>query len=149
MKKEEGFSLVELIISVAITGLIVSLLGVAIHQVVSVTDYGSGKMTALHELENVANMVSMDAQQALTASGGESLVLTLPDGSQVVYSLVGSELQRSADGSQMVLAQNISELSFDIQGRLITMTITSSPPGSQGVSQQAVYKIYLRPTEVQ
>ncbi len=144
--KEQGSSLVELLISTAIAGLIVSVLGVATHQIITIADYGNDKMTALHELQNVAHLVSIDGQGASTASGGDGLVLTLPDGSSIAYALEGSELHRTAGGSQMTLARNISALSFSVEGRLVTMTITSSPEGSQNVSQQGTYKIYLRPT---
>lgn len=146
IKREQGFALVELLIATAITGLMVSVLGVVIYQIITVTEYGNDKMTALHELRNVAHLVSIDGQRASTASGGEGLVLTLPDGSSITYTLEGSELHRTAGGSQMTLARNISDLSFSVESRLITMTMTSSPEGSQNVSQQGTYKIYLRPT---
>jgi len=146
MNREEGFTLVELLITTAITGLIVSFLGVAIHQVVTVTDYGNSKMVALHELQNVAHLLSIDGQEASSASGGDELTLGLPDSSLVTYALVGTVLERTKGESQMTLAQNISDLSFSVEGQVISMSITSAPEGSQDASQQATYKVYLRTT---
>ena len=55
MNKQKGFTVVELLIAIAITGLIVSFLGTAIHQIITVTEYGNDKLTAMHELQNAAH----------------------------------------------------------------------------------------------
>ena len=147
MKGERGFSLVELLITVAITGLIISGLGTAIYQIITVTEYGNDKLTATHELQNVAHWVSIDGQRASAASGGSELVLTLPDDSLITYAVVGTELRRTAGGSNMTLAQNITGANFSVDNHTITMTVTSSPEGRWDVSEQGTYKVYLRPTE--
>jgi len=163
MKSQEGFTLPELLVTVAITGIIVSFLGTAVYQILTVTEYGSDKMVAMHELQNTAHWVSYDGQMARTASGGNELVLLLPDNSQVTYGVVGSELLRTEEGSQMILARNISAVEFLVEKRMeritagpffedrgeriITMTVTSSPEGRPNISEQREYKICLRPTD--
>ena len=146
MKRERGFSLIELLVATAVAGVVLNAIGAAVHQLVTATESGSDTVTAVHELETVAHWVSIDGQRAVTATGGSGLVLTLPDSSSVSYSLEGSELHRTADGSRMTLAQHISDISFSVENRTITMTITASPPGRQEVSKQGTYKVYLRPT---
>ena len=147
MKGQKGFTLPELLITVAITGLIVTFLGTATYQIITVTEYDSDKTIAMHELQNVAHWVSRDGQMARTARGGNELVLTLPDGSSITYAVVDAELLRTADDSQMILAKNISDLSFSIEDRVITMTVTSSPEGRPNISEQRTYKVCLRPAE--
>ena len=147
MKSERGFTLVELVIATAITGLIVGVLCTAIYQIFTVTEYGNDKMMAMHELQNAAHWVSLDGQQASAASGGDELTLTLPDDSSITYALVDTELRRTAGESEMTLARNISGISFSIENRTITMTVTSSPVGRWDVSEQGTYRVYLRPTE--
>jgi len=147
IKAEQGFSLVELLVATAITGLVVSGLGTAIYQIITVTEYGNDRLTATHELQNVSHWFSLDGQEASTASSDNELVLTLSDDSSVTYTVVGTELHRTAGGSNMTLAQNITGANFSVENRTITMTITSSPTGRWDVSENGTYKVYLRPTE--
>jgi prepilin-type N-terminal cleavage/methylation domain-containing protein len=147
MKGQQGFTLVELLIVTAIMGVIFSGLGEAFHQVVTIPEYGNDRVTALHELQNVAHWVNLDGQMAQSATGGNKLVLTLPDNSSISYTLAGTDLVRSTSTANRTLANNITIINFSIQDRYITMDITSSPAGRWGVSENETYKVYLRPTE--
>ncbi|MFC1908927.1 type II secretion system protein J [Chloroflexota bacterium] len=146
MKGQKGLSLVELLIAMAITGIITAFLGTAIYQIITVTEYGNDKLTATHELQNAAYWMNLDGQSASTASGGSELELTLPDGMSITYSLVGTELRRTVGGATITLAQNISSLIFSVEGSVLTMEITSAPQGRDQVNEQGTYKVYLRPT---
>jgi prepilin-type N-terminal cleavage/methylation domain-containing protein len=147
MKGQQGFTLVELLIATAIMGVIFSGLGEALHQVVTIPEYGNDRVTALHELQNVAHWVNLDGQMAQSATGGNELVLTLPDDSSISYTVAGTDLVRSTSTADRTLAKNITAINFSIQDRYITMDITSSPAGRSGVSENETYKVYLRPTE--
>jgi type II secretory pathway pseudopilin PulG len=145
-KSERGFTTLELVIATAVTGLIIGALGTSIYQMLNVTGYGSGKMIALHELQNAAYWFQLDGQSASAATGGNALVLTLPDDTTVTYTLTDTELQRTADGDPMTLARNISGVNFSVSDRLLTMSLTSSPPGRGDISENETYRVYLRPT---
>jgi prepilin-type N-terminal cleavage/methylation domain-containing protein len=146
MKGERGFTLMELLIAIAIMGSIFGVLGESFHQVVTIPEYGNDKVTALHELQNVAHWVNLDGQMAENAAGGSGLVLTLPDDSSISYALAGTDLIRSAGTAARTLAKNITNVNFSVVNRCITMDITSSPAGRWGVSENETYKVYLRPT---
>jgi len=147
MKRQEGMTMVELVVAVAVTGIIVIFLGTAIYQIITVSEYGNGRLTALHELQNVAHWFNLDSQGAKAATGGNQLILTLSDNSTISYSLVGTELRRASGGPQMTLARNISSANFSINNRIITMSLTSSPAGRDNVSQNGTYMVSLRPAE--
>ncbi len=147
MKSERGFTLVELIMATAVAGLIVGVLVGVIYQIITVSEYGNNKLVAMHELQSVAHWVGLDGQSASAVSGGSELTLTLPDDSLITYAVVGTDLRRTAGGSEVTLARNISDISFSIEDRIITMTITSFFAGTRDVNEQGIYKVYLRPTE--
>jgi prepilin-type N-terminal cleavage/methylation domain-containing protein len=150
MKKtdEKGFTMVELVMAVAITGLIVVFLGTAISQIFNVSQYGNNRLTALHEMQNAAYWFNRDGQQAKAAIGGSTLTLTLSDNTTVTYARVGTELRRTAGGTQMTLARNITSANFSVTSRLLTMQMTSAPPGRDDVSETRSYQVWLRPLEV-
>lgn len=147
--KERGFTLVELMMATAVTGLIASFLGTGIYEMLTVTDYGNGRLTAVHELQNAAHWFSLDGQRAVTASADGGLSLTISESSSITYSLVGTELRRTAGGTPLTLAKNITSASFSISNRVITMSLTSSLPARDDISASGTYRVSLRPSEGQ
>jgi hypothetical protein len=71
----------------------------------------------------------------------------MPDDSTIYYELIGTELRRSDDSSQITVAWNITSATFTVSGRTVTLDITSAPVGRQDASQQGTYQVYLRPSE--
>lgn len=143
---ELGFTLMELLMATAIVGILAGGLSTAAIQAVTVPETASGHLIALHELENAAHWLQQDGQMASSATGGSHLVLALPDGTAITYSLTGTALERTSAGSSMAVAGNISAAVFTVSGRAITLDITSSPPGRQAVTRQATYTVSMRPS---
>jgi prepilin-type N-terminal cleavage/methylation domain-containing protein len=177
MKGQKGMTMVELVVAIAVTGIIIAFLGTAIHQIITVSGYGNDRLTAGHELQNAAHWFNNDGQRAKTATGGTGLELTMTDNSTINFTLVGTQLRRTTSvdtlepvvipgditpiisrevdaglprakvGYTMVLARNITSASFTVKDRLITMSLTASLPGRYGVSESGTYRVYLRPAE--
>ena len=147
MKGQRGLSLVELVVAVAVTGIIVVFLGTAIYQMITITGYGNSRLTALHELQNAAHWFTRDGQRAVSADASGGLLLTISESLSITYSLAGTELRRDPGGNPMVLARNISSAAFSVDSRTVTMSLTSSPGGRDAVSENATYRVFLRPTE--
>ena len=146
MKGERGYTLVETLIAIAITGFIVTVLGLSVQQIVTVPEQGDDHVDALHAIQNAAHWVSLDGQTAKSAIGGSSLNMTLPDNSIVLYTLSGSSLSRTCKGVNRKIAEDISSVNFTIQGHLITMSITAAPNSRWAISENQTYQIYMRPT---
>jgi prepilin-type N-terminal cleavage/methylation domain-containing protein len=147
MKGERGYTLLEILIAAAITGFLLTALGLAARQVLAVPERGNDQVTALHALQNAAHWVSRDGQTAKSASGGDSLTLTLPDDSSISYTVSGDELHRVAGGTDRIIAQSITDASFTINGRVINMSIVAAPEGRFGVSENLACQVCMRPTE--
>ena len=147
MNGQKGMTMVELMMAVATTGIIVVFLGTAIYQTLTVSGYGTDRLTAAHELENVAHWLNIDGQGAQAAAGGPALELTMADNASITYTLDGTEMLRTAAGYEIILARNIADASFTVDGRLVTMSLTAEPPGRYGVSENGTYSVYLRPSE--
>jgi prepilin-type N-terminal cleavage/methylation domain-containing protein len=145
MNRQAGMTMVELITAIAITGIIVVFLGMAVYYIITISERGNDEFTALHEVQNAAYWFTKDGQEAKAAVGGSQLVLTLADDSTITYSLTGTDLKRTTGSLQTILARNITVATFTVNGRLTTMNLTSTPVGRSGVSESETYMVYLRP----
>jgi prepilin-type N-terminal cleavage/methylation domain-containing protein len=146
MRGERGYTLVETLIAIAITGFIVTILGLTVQQFVTVPEQGDNHVDALHAVQNAAHWVSLDGQTAKSATGGAGLDLTLPDNSIVSYNMSGNSLQRTFKGVSRTVAEDVSSVNFTIQGRVITMHITAAPDSRWSISENQTYQVYMRPT---
>jgi type II secretory pathway pseudopilin PulG len=147
MNAQKGMTMVELVIAIATTGIIVAFLGTAVYQIITVSGYGNDRLSATHELENAAHWFYNDGQRAKAATGGTELELTMTDNSSITFVLDGTDLKRTSGGGEMTLARNITTALFSIDNRVITMSLTATPSGRYGVSENGTYYVYLRPTE--
>jgi prepilin-type N-terminal cleavage/methylation domain-containing protein len=143
-KREGGYTLVELLITIALTGLVFTIAGGALYQLSTASGSGNSRLTILHEMQNSAHWLNNDGKEASAAVGGSSLTLTIPNSNGVTYNLSGNNLQRISGTSTLILARNITGLSFSVQNRLITMNITAAISGRSVDSVQGEYKVNLR-----
>ncbi len=128
-KKQRGFTLLELIIALAITGAITGGLATSIFQTLDYSARDNMRMVAVKQVENAIHYINRDVQMAQIIeptedADGFPLVLTWVewdvDNTEhvVTYSIVGNELQRShsEDGgtpTELTLAQHIDTDSDD------------------------------------
>jgi prepilin-type N-terminal cleavage/methylation domain-containing protein len=146
MKSERGFTLVETMVAVAITGVIVAIMGLSVQQMVTVPEQGNDHIDALHAVQNAAHWVSLDGEGAKSAIGGSSLNITLPDSSNVTYNLSGGSLHRTCDNVSRTVAEGITGVNFTVSGRIITMNIVAAPESRWDISENRTYQVYMRPT---
>ena len=152
---QKGMALVELLVAVAITGLIVGGLGTAIYMIVTATERGNDEATVLHDIRNPSYWISYDAQMTDTTDlvdgdpGVDSMILEWIDehgnSHYSSYSLSGTELKRTYDGMTTTVARYVSSIEFSISGNLLTFHLESAMGGRWDVSQETTGIACLRP----
>ncbi|MFC2027087.1 type II secretion system protein J [Chloroflexota bacterium] len=143
---EAGITLTEVLVASTIGLAIAFVVGTAIYQFFVVTSQGNDVVSAVHQVQNAGHWVTRDGQESITATGGDELVLTVPDRPTITYALSGTELTRTSDGSEYTVARHISDVDFYIDGSIVTMNITAEPNDTGDISEQVTYKVCLRPT---
>jgi type II secretory pathway pseudopilin PulG len=147
MKGERGYTLVEALIAIAITGFLVTVISMAVQQIVTVPERGDDQLDAIHSMQNAAHWLTLDGQTAQSASGGSSLTLTLPDENTITYTLSGDKLYRLYGSSNRTIARNVVSANFTVQNRVIYMTIATVPDSRWNISESYTYRAYMRPAE--
>lgn len=155
---QRGQALLEVLVSVAIMGLIAAPLGATVTQAFQATDVGAQEAAVVADLQSAVTWLGRDIPPANSMSlpdGGPaqaSLTLTWKDRygdanvtHQAAYALVDTELRRTRDGVTHTVARNVTGVSFLRSGALVTVTITS--PSLQFGSVQRAYLFQVRSTE--
>jgi prepilin-type N-terminal cleavage/methylation domain-containing protein len=90
-KTEKGFTLLELIIALAIGALVIGALGAALYQIFSVTDSNSHNLMAIRQVQDAGYWISRDVQQSKTD------YITIDDnpGTQEIFTIIWDELDYS------------------------------------------------------
>ena len=148
MKNQRGYVLVELMAAIAISAILAGLLSVAIQQIVTIPEQGDARVEASHAMQNTIHWVGQDAGSAKSAVGGGSLILNLPDESVITYARSGTDLYRTCGGVSNLIAMNVTDLSFTVSGRVITMSITASPESRWNTSENQTYQVVMRPSGI-
>ena len=158
-KDQWGLTLVELMIAIALAGIVTAGITMTFAHVFSGSTRTSNHMTAVRQVQSAGYWVSQDALQAqnVTPDAGPSgfpLTLTWEwDGTtnKVVYTIEDSKLQRtrSVDGVSTdtgVIAQYIDpdpeETKCVWDGKGLTFTVTTTVGGQ---SETRVYEVKPRP----
>jgi len=157
-RSRRGFTLVELLVALAITSTVGSVVSTGIHQVFTNHARSTAHMAAIADVENAIHYLSRDVQQAqvldLGASAGFPLNLTWVDWggvvNQVTYTIVGDELQRaySTGGAPTtrVVARHIdpANTALDFQLGVFDFRITSWVGGTRPSTETRVGEIIPR-----
>ena len=158
-KGEKGLTLVELLIVIAITGLIAGGITMTIFQVFNMNTRTTNRMTAVRQVQNAGFWVSPDVQMAQNVTPGEDpgfpLTLTWTDEwatndtHEVIYTLEDNKLQRSHSVNDEVptvtpVAEYIDsdQTSCVWDGEWLTFNVTATVGGQ---SETRVYEVKPRP----
>ena len=167
-REQGGFTLVEMLVALAITGLIASGVAVAIIQVFSVNSSASNRMTAVRQVQSAGHYISRDAEMAQSVSIDddpattdiiELVSLSWIDWNGVNYqsnytiNIDDREIKRSySAGGQLtenIIARYIDpdpgNTNCQRDGDMLVLTVTASLEGFRPASETRVYEIIPRP----
>ena len=163
-RNQRGFTLIELVIVIAIAGVIASAVMMTIFQVFDMNVRSSAHMTAVKQVESAVHWMSRDirmAQDIDTDGGGDFLVkLTWVEWDPPIENVVIYKLQDDGnlirshsvgdDETETIVAQHIdsdSVVSRDQEvDRVVTLEITATVTGFRPSSETRVVEVVQRPT---
>jgi prepilin-type N-terminal cleavage/methylation domain-containing protein len=147
-RNQRGFTIPELLIVIAVIGIIGGAMAPLVFQITNITGYGSDKMIAVHEIQHTSHWFAADVRAAKAATGDSgSLNLVLHDDSQIDYLLSGSELWRTETASTTLLARNVTMLDFSVTDNIVAMNITTAPVSKWQASDNGTYYACMRQAE--
>ena len=157
--KRRGFTLVELVLSIALVGVLAGVLGVALFQGVKGFDLVSSRKSTLAQarlaMERMVREIRLIQQSSdvVNVSSTTQFNFEYPHGTSIQYALSGGNLMRNTD----VLARNVNALAFTYldgagvatataaQVRSVRIQLTLNAPNSHGTLTLRT-QIFLRNT---
>ena len=161
-KQQMGFTLVEMLVAIALVGLISLGIAAAIMQVLTINVDASNHMIAIRQVQQAGKEVSKDTLQAqsVTCDGSDGFPLTLAwtgwEGPEnvVVYTITeDNKLQRSHNiNGARIIAKYIDpdpENTYcEFVDGVLTFKVTATVGGGpQGASETRVYEVEPRPDQ--
>lgn len=163
---QKGFTLIEIMVAMAVGGILLSGLVTAIFLTTGITMRSSTQITALEDIKTVARQLSIDMSSSSN--------ITLADEPQPVnilgldwttwydetgnltridhyceYTLleegkVQREYWKTGESHDITtIGRYISNIEFSQDGSIVTVTITSSPEGRDETAEQMTYDFYV------
>ncbi|MBI3040969.1 MAG: type II secretion system protein [Chloroflexi bacterium] len=162
--KQKGFTLVEVLVVLAITGVILTGAVLSIYSVFLGTDRNNSQIVALTDIDRAVLVIKKDLMMAqetnLSSTPQSSANLTWIDyttsfessnqsNHSSSYILSGTELRRTYDGTLSIIGRNITSLDFTQSGRVVTVVITATGPGVRQRSETLTFSSLIRAEEIE
>lgn len=167
-KNQRGFTLIEMLVALAITGLISTGVTMSIFQVLNTNHQVSSRMIAITQVENAGYWITRDAKMAQSIVAAENLTLawggweyeSAIDTYKVCYTHADSELWRhqevttdiyNSDGdlvettesqNSMLVAEHITAITPSMDVNKLTVSVTASVGE---IEEERTYEITPRP----
>jgi prepilin-type N-terminal cleavage/methylation domain-containing protein len=160
---QRGFTLIELIVAVAVMSLLGIGIAVATYHVINVNAITQTGMKAVKQVENAVDAISVDSQMAqvvqVSAAPDFPLVISWTEWNNtthhVTYAIVGNQLQRShsvnsGEPQVNIVATNIDTgeglNTLDYSGGVLTCKLTCTVGEFRSSTESRTFRITPRPS---
>lgn len=164
--RQKGFTLIEVLVAMAVGGILMAGVVLAIFQVSWGSLHTSDQVVALTDINYVALRIKKDLQMtqstSLTDGGLTEETVTLgwtdytsfeslePQDHSSTYALSGTELLRTdEDNIVSVVGRHITSIGFTQNGTVINCVITATGPGTSQQTETLEFSVKFRTEEVQ
>ena len=164
-RSQRGFTLVELLVAMAISGLIASGLALTIFQVFNGNAQSSSEMSVVQQVQNVGHWVSRDVMMAQNVTladpddpPGSGFPITMywkefgveGDDYQIIYSVGGNQLKREffingSLSSTTLIAKYLQSISCEMESGKYILTVSAHIEGRLPATETRTYEIIPRP----
>ena len=157
--KQYGFTLVELLVTLAISSVILIGVFMTLQQIMQGTYSNTNKTEVLSNINNAARYIRRDIQMAqettLPVDGTPqnsvtfdwydfTLFTTDNISHSSTYTLSDTTLMRNYDDTPSIIGRNITNISFSQNGRFINVSITANTTGYQEKGKTINFTVYMR-----
>ncbi|MFC1985269.1 type II secretion system protein J [Chloroflexota bacterium] len=162
--RQRGFTLVEILLALAVTGVILSGAVLSIYQIMVTTTRSNSQVVVLDELNRATLQLKRDLQSQNSANiTGNSDNLTLfwsnntyfESENQTTFHLVNytladtGVLARDSNNTSSVVARHIESISYTDYGTYIKVVITATRPTFPYKSETFSFSVYKRSQETE
>jgi len=162
--RQKGFTLVELLVAMALGGVILTGVLTTIYQVVFGTSRNNSQITALTNVDSASLWIKKDLQmpQSTNLTDGDPVPQSSIDLRWVdctgwadadncthrcSYVLSGTDLLRTYDGTVSIVGRHITSLGFTENSRVINVIITATTPDTPSRSKTLNFSVCPRAEE--
>ncbi|MFC1847602.1 type II secretion system protein J [Chloroflexota bacterium] len=165
--KQRGFTLIEILVVMAVGGMILAGVVLSIQQIFLSTARSNSQVTALADIDRVVLSIKKDLlmTQSTNLTDGDptpqsSVTLTWIDYTSSFsssnqtshsssYILSDTELQRTYDSTMNIVGRHITSIGFTQSGKVIKVTITATGPTFPYESRTLTFSSHIRAEEVE
>ena len=165
--RQKGFTLVEILVVMAVGGVILMGALLSVQQVLLGTDRSNSQVVALTDINQAVLAIKRDLimTQETDLTDGDpvpqsSVILSWTDytsfGSEnetrshsSSYTLSGTELLRNYDGTVSIAGRQITSIGFTQDGRVISIVITATGSGAAQRNETLKFSAYIRAEELE
>ena len=162
---QKGFSVLELLVVIAVGGILLSGVVLGIFQVSQGTIHNRGQLVSMTDVNNAAYWIKRELQMAQYSNltDGDPLpqsslsiywidMTLFPTGDQATHSsqyyLSGTDLLRTRDGETSIVSRHITNIGFTRNGTVVKCFITASVSGITQQTETLEFIVRTRSEEV-